>query len=149
MKKYLVLLVVLGVVVMNSCNKPKAYIDYHSNSAKFYVKNLRTNDSLFNDTLNSGISVFNNSLEIKRNDNLLLVYQAPDKYVDSKFTIRFQVFEEEYSVNDITGNQSYQSIAVVKASLVDSSYLIQCEAVSDEWIDGSYDKGYVMVRVTE
>lgn len=145
--KNTLIIVALLLAVVCSCNKSPNYIYYQSNKATFYVKDLRTNDSMWN-VNNQALSMLD-TLEVNRNDNLLLVYQAPENYVDSKFTIMFKAFGEEYSIKSVAGNQPYQLIVVVNSILADSSYLIQCDAFSEEWMEGSYDKGYVMVHVSE
>ena len=150
MKKHFVffLLVVFGIFLLNSCNKEyvQTFIAYQSNGADFAVTNLRTNVTV----KNKGVSVsMFDTLVVNRSDSLLLVYKAPQKYAESKFSIKFSMFGDEYSSTNVSGSQPYEYVGVVKPSLADSNYLIQCTAVSDEWLEGSYDKGYVMVELKE
>lgn len=132
------------LVAVYSCNKDNNYIYYHSNKASFYVKDLNTDDSLQN---NPDFTIWN-TLKVHRNDRLLFVYNAPQGYNSGRFTITYNAFGEK-SVAIEDGNQSSQRIIVVEPNLTDSSYLIQCEAISDEWLEESYDKGFVMVQLVE
>ena len=141
--------------MLNSCNKictnenNQIYIAYQSNGADFWVKNQRTNDTI----INTGMIDYENgniiAMEVKRNDTLLLVYNVSQKYANSKFVVKFSAFGSEYSATNVSGNQPFQHIIMVDSSLADSVYMIQCTAVSDEWLEGSYDKGYVMVELKE
>lgn len=155
MRKVVFLFFALGMAVLNSCNKTytgennQTYIAYQSNGADFWVRNQRTNDTI----KNTGIIVYEDgdviAMEVNRNDSLMLVYNAPQKYANSKFVVKFSAFGSEYSATNVSGNQPFQHIIMVDSSLADSVYMIQCTAVSDEWLEGSYDKGYVMVELKE
>lgn len=155
MRKVVFLFFTLGMAVLNSCNKTytgennQTYIAYQSNGADFWVRNQRTNDTI----KNTGIIVYEDgdviAMEVNRNDSLMLVYNAPQKYANSKFVVKFSAFGSEYSATNVFGDHPSLHIVVVDSGLVDTTYMIQCTAVSDEWLEGSYDKGYVMVRVTE
>lgn len=140
-KMALVMAVAL-IALCTSCKKD--IVIYSSNAADFTVTNLRTNMTVKNE----GLSLFANPLDVHRNDRLLLVYKKPQKYANSKFTITFNAFGRELTEPNVSSRQ-YQHTIVVESSLVDSTYSIQCKGVSDDWEDGSYDSGYVKVRVSE
>ena len=140
------LVMVVAVIALVSCSKTNGttYDNYQSNGADFKVTNLRTNSTVEN----AGITIFANPMEVQRNDSLLLVYKKPQKYANSIFTVTFNAFGGEFTELNVSSRQ-YQHTIVVESSLVDSTYSIQCKGVSDDWEEGSYDSGYVRVRVSE
>ena len=140
--KMAVMMAVILIALCTSCVKD--FIFYSSNEAEFTVTNLRTNETVEN----GGIEIFGNSMEVHRNDSLLLVYKKPQEYANSKFTVKINAFGKEYKESNVTCRQFTHPI-VVESSLADSTYFIQCKGVSDDWEEGSYDCGSVKVRVSE
>lgn len=127
-----------------NCNCPTGNFYWQKNDADFAVTNLRTNETVEN----KGFSVWGTPMEVHRNDSILLVYKKPQEHACCKFTITFNEFGDEYTETNVSVSQ-YTRTIVVNSSLADSIYSITCEAVSENWQEDSYDKGYVTIRVSE
>lgn len=152
--KKIIFLLPLALLFLFSC-RPNSYntttiVNYHSNVANFYIINLSSGDTVHNQGMVTNIgldSVWSapNNINAHHNDVLKLLYQPPHLYEQDEFQVTITAFDK---VINLTAKPYEREITVTQE--VDfGKYMIECDAISDSWTNGSSDNGIIQVTVID
>lgn len=138
------------IVLLESCNpEPLTYVSYHSNGANFYIVNTATNDTVHNEgvVIYTGDSVYSapNNINACYGNVLKLIYQPPQKYMQSPFEVLIKAFGKDYLLT----TKPYVKEITINPDFALGVYPINCDAKADEWLEGSSDKGILQVTILD
>lgn len=150
MKKLLIYFVVVACLcgTFISCTKTTVSIGINGTDADYVVTNKTTGESLANQKIYINIGPGEGEvLEVRKGDELELVYKPKSEYEQYLWSVDFKLFNEEI----VTVSKSPYKYTFIVGDIPQGIYYITCKAsINDEGVQASgFVSGSVRVKVVE